>query len=317
MEFLGGMKMNKARKIKTFLGVMSFTVLAYGTASSNEEVGVNAAVKGDVTIQSGEQEAKQAVIKNPVFLGDVVNSNKVGSLQVLLKDQTMFTVGPDCNLTIDKFVYDPSKNSNSMSASVKKGMFRFMSGNISNSGPDSVSIDTPVASMGIRGTMVEGIIGPDAIIMAQNAGSITSSTPVDQQHASLFVLRGPGKKNESKNRRGEISITSAGETVIVKTSGMAVFVADKNSPPTKPFRLLDSDLNEFHAKLRTEPTSPQSYRPFTLDAGLSPTVPGVGPQLGAEFLNPISDIQRPTDFNEPGIPPGICTPLNPNFPNCQ
>ena len=310
-------KMNRA---VSFLSALSVAFCVTGTAfAANESIGVNAAVKGDVTIQSGEQEAKQAVIKKPVLLGDVVNSNKVGSLQVLLKDQTMFTVGPDCNLTIDKFVYDPSKNSNSMSASVKKGMFRFMSGNISKSGPDSVSIETPIASMGIRGTMVEGLIGVEAIEMARNAGVITSSSKVDQENASLFVLRGPGKKNTSKNKRGEIAITSAGETVIVKKNGMAVFVANKNSPPSKPFMLLEADTNIFHAKLRTQPTAGQTYKPFALDAGLSPTTSRAGtqPSGNGNFLNPVTDLQWPTDLEDADGPPGVCTPLNPNFPSCQ
>ncbi len=312
--------MIKMNKTVSFLSAFSLALLASTAAfADNTSIGVNAAVKGDVTIQSGEQAAKQAVVKKPVLLGDVVTSNSVGSLQVLLKDQTMFTVGPDCNLTIDKFVYDPSKNSNSMSASVKKGMFRFMSGNISKSGPDSVSIETPIASMGIRGTMVEGVIGLEAALMAQNAGVITSNTKVDQQNASIFVLRGPGKKNTSKNRRGEISITSAGETVIVRTSGMAVFVADKNSPPSKPFMLSQSDSNLFHAKLRTEPTSGQTYKPFTLDAGLLAPLPRAGttPNSDTGFLNPLTDMQWPTDLEGASDFQDVCTPLNPNFPRCQ
>lgn len=299
----------------------TFVALCAGASAfaANESIGVNAAVKGDVTIQSGEQKAKQAVIKKPVLLGDVVNSNRVGSLQVLLKDQTMFTVGPDCNLTIDKFVYDPTKNSNSMSASVKQGMFRFMSGNISKSGPDSVSINTPVASMGIRGTMVEGLIGPEAIQMALNAGVISSTSKVDQQNASLFVLRGPGRKNSSKNRLGVISITSAGKTVVVKNSGMAVFVSDKASAPSKPFMLLEADSDVFHTKLRTRPKAGQSYNPFTLDAGQSPSLQRVnaGRSQQADFVNPVTDLQWPTDLDLPQDIPDVCTPLNPNFPSCQ
>ena len=317
--------MTKMQKFTSILGAMSLSIFAFESAmASNTEIGVNAAVKGDVTIQSGEQRAKQAVVTKPVLLGDVVNSNKVGSLQVLLKDQTMFTVGPDCNLTIDKFVYDPDKNSNALTASVKKGMFRFMSGNISKSGPDSVSVNTPIASMGVRGTMAEGLIGMEAIDMARNAGVITSNTKVDPINASLFVLRGPGRKNSSKNKRGKISVTSAGETVTVKKSGMAVFVADKSTPPSQPFMLLDADLDKFHSKLRTAPTSQQSYKPFAIDAGLSPSIRRGNPNdVGnSDFINPLTDLQRPTDlqeggdFGSPNGVPGACTPLNPNFPRC-
>jgi len=101
------------------------------------EVGRNSAVKGQVKIKSvDESDSRQAVVKEPVYLGDSVNSYVGSSLQVLLKDKSTFTVGPQCDMKIDKFVYDPEKNTNSISARVKKGMFRFTSGNISKTNPD-------------------------------------------------------------------------------------------------------------------------------------------------------------------------------------
>ena len=297
--------MTNLHKIKALIGVVSFVFLAQNPAfAAGVEIGVNSAVKGDVTIKSGEQAAKQAVIKSPVFLGDVVKSNRVGSLQVLLKDQTLFTVGPDCDLTIDKFVYDPTKNTNAMSATVKKGMFRFMSGNISKSGPNSVSIDTPVASMGIRGTMVEGLLGRDAIQAAINAGIISPNTPVNQAHATLFVLKGPGKNSRANNSIGEISVTSGGKTIIVKDVGQAVFIADQNTPPSAPFTISAADTKKFHNRLRTEPTGKKSYKPFDTprasnNAQNSP--PNGGNEFGQDTapdndtLDPSTDLQRPLD----------------------
>lgn len=315
--------MNKIYKsallVSTFTAACFAPIFAY---AANEIIGVNSAVKGNVTIQTGEQLAKQAVLTEPVLLGDVINSNKVGSLQVLLKDQTIFTVGPDCELTIDKFIYDPNKNSNSMKAVVKKGMFRFMSGNISKSGVNNVSIDSPVASMGVRGTIVEGLVGAEAIEFARNAGVIAAGAKADQQGATLFVLRGPGRKHTSKNRKGEISITSAGQTVTVRQSGMAVFVADKNTPPSQPFLLRASDYKIFTDRLHTRPTGGYTYKPFEIDSDLrrlpkrpdTPTNP-----TEPDYIEPGIDLDRPTELDiqtlgQPG--PGQCTPLNPNFPNC-
>jgi len=115
------------------------------------EVGRNSAVKGEVKIKSvDESDSRQAVVKEPVYLGDSVNSYVGSSLQVLLKDKSTFTVGPQCDMKIDKFVYDPEKNTNSISARVKKGMFRFTSGNISKTNPDEIIVKTPTATMGIR-----------------------------------------------------------------------------------------------------------------------------------------------------------------------
>ena len=305
--------------ISTFTTTCIVPTLAF---AANEVIGVNSAVKGNVTIQTGEQLAKQAVLTEPVLLGDVINSNRVGSLQVLLKDQTIFTVGPDCELTIDKFIYDPTKSSNSIKAVVKKGMFRFMSGNISKSGINSVSIDSPVASMGVRGTMVEGLVGPEAIEFARNAGILAPGTKADQQGATIFVLRGPGRKHTTRNRKGEIAITSAGQTVIVRRSGMAVFVADKNTPPSQPFLLRASDYQTFTDRLHTRPTGGSTYKPFQIDSDLRhlpKRANGTSEPTRPDYIDPTIDLDRPTelDIGQPGQPsPGQCTPLNPNFPNC-
>lgn len=238
--------------------------------ANDDSVGVNAAIKGDVTISSGEQLAKQAVIKEPVFLGDVVDAAKVSSLQVLLRDSTVFTVGENSVLTIDEFVYDPSNNNNSLVANVQKGMFRFMSGNISKSSSATVTVDTPVASMGVRGTIVEGIVGFEAIDIARRAGILPAQANADVAGATLFVLRGPGEDNTSANRRGEIEVTSAGITKTTDRSGMAIFVPDADSPPSDPFQLPLIDFRVFQATLRTEPTGPNSHEPFNIGISSAP-----------------------------------------------
>ncbi len=246
--------------ISTSILLSSFSIEAYAQSS----IGVNAAVKGDVTITSPDQKAKQALVKDPVYLGQMINSKKLSSLQVMLKDETIFTLGADCELVIDKFVYDPDKNNNSLSASVSKGMFRFMSGNISKSSSKAISIDTPVASMGIRGTMVEGLIGPEAVAIAVSEGILPVGITVDSAGATLFVLRGPGPKNIGNNKKGEITVTSGGQTVIVSGTNKAVFIPSAGAAPIV-FSLSTQAFENFSQSLRTTPTSLNTYKHFEID----------------------------------------------------
>ena len=281
-----------------------------GAAFAQEVVGRNAAVKGRVTIQSEGQTAKVAVVKDDVLLGDQVNSAKVSSLQVLLKDETVFTVGPECELVIDRFVYDPAKNTNSLKANVTKGMFRFMSGNISKSGPDSVSIDTPVASMGVRGTIVEGLVGAEAINIAVDMGLIDNPSQADPGGATLFVLRGPGGRKTGKNTKGEIRITSRGGTVRVRKSGSAVFVARADLAPIGPFDLPVQSYAEFNERLRTEPTSGPDFQSFDVDVFVLPEDDDDQENFLKEPLetiyDPLIDLDWPTEdiFDSPCGPRG-------------
>lgn len=258
---------------------LSFASLAHAQSSN---IGINAAVKGDVTVSTDEQAAKQAVIKEDVFLGQRVNSKKLSSLQIMLKDQTVFTVGPECDLIIDKFVYDPSKNNNGMTATVSKGMFRFMSGNISKSGVDAVTINTPVSSMGIRGTMVEGLIGPNAIQIAQSEGIIPVGTPLDSIGATIFALRGPGPNTTSTNTKGEINVTSGNHTMMVTGSNRAVFIPSAGAVPIV-FSLSPTAFQNFSQGLRTVPTTPETYSSFPIESYLNaaPSAPNsIGTSVG-------------------------------------
>lgn len=229
--------------------------------AQSANIGVNAAIKGDVTIQTAEETAKQAVVKDKVYLGQKINAEKLSSLQILLKDETVFTVGPECEMTIDKYVYDPDKNNNSLTANVSKGMFRFMSGNVSKQGAEAVNITTPVGSMGVRGTIVEGLIGKDVFANATREGLITANMAFDPAKATMFILRGPGKNKQGVNRKGEITITSGTHTVTVKGSNKGVFIP---SPGAKPIVFTPSltTYKNFSDQLRTKPTNSRSYSAF-------------------------------------------------------
>ena len=76
-------------------------------------------------------------------------------MQVLLVDGSTFTVGPDSDLVIDKFVYDPEKGTGQIAASFSKGVMRFVGGKISKN-EDAVSIKTPTGALAIRGCIVQG-----------------------------------------------------------------------------------------------------------------------------------------------------------------
>jgi hypothetical protein len=102
------------------------TVLMGSASFAQDAVGRNSAIQGTVTIQSVGQDIRSAAVKDDIFLGDDIGSDVDSSLQILLLDETVFTVGASAQLTIDEFVYDPNSNGNRMSASIKKGMFRFM-----------------------------------------------------------------------------------------------------------------------------------------------------------------------------------------------
>ena len=93
---------------------------------------------------------EQAKVGDLVYRGDVIQTGVDGALGVVFADGTSFNVSRNARMEVNEFIYDPKGNSNSTLLSLTKGTFTFIAGNVAHTG--SMKVDTPVGTMGIRGT---------------------------------------------------------------------------------------------------------------------------------------------------------------------
>jgi hypothetical protein len=193
------------------------------------QIGVNAAIRNSVQMKtSADARPRPAVLREAVHIGDMVSSGPNSALQVLLLDRTVFTIGANARMTIDRFVYDPNRRSSDVAASVAKGSFRFMSGR-SLSGQGRSAVTTPVASIGVRGTIFEGAVGPDVLdILAGQPGIPAFSG--DPSGATLIILRGPGPNTQGFDKTGAIDVTAGGVTRTLDQPGQAALVWPGQAP---------------------------------------------------------------------------------------
>ena len=234
--------------------LLPFAALAALIATAGhaaDTVGINAAIRNKVVMRAAADPApRAAILKARVSLGDQVQTANASMLQILLLDRSNFTVGSNARVTIDRFVYDPQRSASAVGASVAKGAFRFISGRSVKNMPGKTAITTPVASIGVRGTMLEGAVGPDAVRIAGLEPGAAGGK-VDPQTATLVVLRGPAATTTEPG--GAIDVTANGETIALDTPGMALFVPGPDQKPIGPFALSDNGLLALHALLRTTP----------------------------------------------------------------
>ena len=118
---------------------------------------VNAAV---VQANLGGQIASKA--GDLVYQGDVVRTGADGLVSINFADGTSFNLSKNANMTLNEFVYDPNGKSNSTLFNLTKGTFTFVAGKIAKTG--DMKIDTPVATMGIRGTTPHVEISDDGTV---------------------------------------------------------------------------------------------------------------------------------------------------------
>ncbi|NNC27527.1 hypothetical protein HKX42_11645, partial [Salinisphaera sp. USBA-960] len=91
-------------------------------------------------------------VGDKVYKGDVVEAGAGASLGITFVDGTAFSLGSNARMVLNDMVYDPNGSSNSSFLSLVQGSITFVAGQTAKNG--SMKIDTPVATMGIRGTAV-------------------------------------------------------------------------------------------------------------------------------------------------------------------
>jgi FecR protein len=113
----------------------------------------------------------QAKVGDLVYRGDVVETGVNGQLGITFADGTSVNFSSDARLEVNEFIYDPRSTSNSTLISLTQGTFNFISGAIAKSG--QMKIDTPVGTIGIRGTAPRVEISKD--------GSVKFTTMIEEK----------------------------------------------------------------------------------------------------------------------------------------
>ncbi|HVY19947.1 MAG TPA: FecR domain-containing protein [Bauldia sp.] len=137
--------------------------------ASAAKIGVTAAVQNQVQgLQGGGSETLAA--GSQIFQDEVIATGAKSTAQLLFLDQTTLSVGPQARVTLDKFVYNPSTGSGTAVFNATKGAFRFITG---IQAPTHYQIDTAVATIGVRGTIVDGYVGSNGglYVVAQEGKS--------------------------------------------------------------------------------------------------------------------------------------------------
>lgn len=87
-----------------------------------------------------------------IYQNDTLRTGPGGSIGVVFNDDTLLSLGPESMLVIDEFVFAPRQGKFSIALRMLKGTVAYFSGLISKLAPESAHIETPTASIGIRGT---------------------------------------------------------------------------------------------------------------------------------------------------------------------
>ena len=123
----------------------------HGGDVNASDIGQIKVSKGSVTIERGGQ----AVAGGPgthVQGSDVVRTGADGSVGITMTDSSLLSAGPNSVLVLDRYEFDSTTNQGHFDASLRQGTLAVVSGRLAKQSPDAMTLRTPSAILGVRGT---------------------------------------------------------------------------------------------------------------------------------------------------------------------
>ncbi|WP_374367027.1 FecR domain-containing protein [Dongia sp.] len=214
------------RKLIPTALILSAALATAAQAEIGTPAGVAGAVTGDVGITSPAKQITSPVAVasgDGIVMGDNLSTGTDSRLQVMLLDESAITLGPDADLTIDEFVFDPANtNANTLAASLLKGTFRLVTGGVARENSEGTSLTLPNAVLTIRGTTVMGACAASCIV----------------------ALAGSGDANTAAKKPSTVTLKSAKGEITLKRAGFFVEIAPDGTM-SQPQRLTDAIEQRF------------------------------------------------------------------------
>ena len=265
------------------LGAGEGGAVSLGSAEGRVLVGTDGAAIGQVKNLEGSVFAVRPdgtrvslQVGAPVFQGDVLESGEDGAVGVVLSDQTSFSMGGNGKMVLDEMIYDPSAQTGAVAISVVQGVFAFVSGQVAKTDPDAMTLKTPVATIGVRGTQV----GLDI---------------ADGKSLSVVLME------EKDGFVGEVTINNAGGTLVMNNAGdfTSVWSFDRIALPIS--RMDNAGIVQMFAPaLMAIPLTGASQNDFGLQGTIDQGAPQ-GDATGLAGFETAAGPAAPTGLQEPAI----------------
>ena len=210
--------------------VVAVLLIAIGNLYAAEPIGgvfEQSGKPGSIVRTTGEELTAQ--LDTDVQSYDNVETEN-GRLKIKFVDDTQISLTEHTLIEITEYVYDPNPSKSKMAMNFVSGTARFATGGLGLVPKENIQIQTPTASIGIRGT--------------------DFTTTVDELGRSLVILlpdtncNDKIKLEEGCRPSGSITVTNAGGTVTLEEAFQAVMVSTFEQSPTQPVTLVDLDLNQ-------------------------------------------------------------------------
>jgi hypothetical protein len=164
----------RKRRLAALAAGFSSLLLALGPAAFADNaaapinVGHSAYVLNRVNGQPPRARPVVIRLNDTIVFEEEVAAGPQAKTTIEFRDGSLFSLGPNAQARIDSFVFDPQRSTSHKTLAVARGVFRYLSGFASNN--QQAKIELPSGTLGIRGSLVVGVVtpgAPDFLFVAQ------------------------------------------------------------------------------------------------------------------------------------------------------
>jgi hypothetical protein len=185
----------------TIFQIAFFAALVRPALSAPEQIGLAVVIRNDVS--QVEPTISKIIAGDDIIRNELVHTSADSSAKFVLRDSTNLLLGPNSTLKLDRAVFSGEQGVGDIAVKLTLGSFRFITGNLAK---ESYAINTPLATLGVRGTTLDFL--------------------VERSKNTVVLKQGQAHVCAAGNC---IELTKVGDTAVVTSSGGRIEIALQSS----------------------------------------------------------------------------------------
>lgn len=138
-------------RLTPFHAIVMLALAGLAMLAQSAEIGRIKTVKGAASVLRDGK----TIPATPGFqlqTGDELRTGVDGAVGMTMSDNSIVSAGPNSSLSLDRFAFDTTTHQGRFDSSLKSGTLAVISGKIAKQSPEAMTVRTPSAILGVRGT---------------------------------------------------------------------------------------------------------------------------------------------------------------------
>jgi hypothetical protein len=163
-----------------------FVTLFANSVHAQTRVGEAVVVQNEV-VRVGSSATLQINVGDGLLRDEVVRTGVASAARLVMADNTNLSLGPSATIKLDRTVFNDEHSYRDIAVRLTTGAFRFVTG---NSAKAAYKITTPLALIGVRGTILDILSerGRTTVVLQEGASTVCGRTTIHKTNNSPWTF---------------------------------------------------------------------------------------------------------------------------------